>query len=285
MYFASFLLVVLLGSDKATCVAYENDVETVSNDWDILIFTQRWPITVCQEWKEKSEKNKCALPSLKNIWTVHGIWPTKFGTEGPLFCNKTWHFDPAQISPIEEQLNIYWLNVEKNTARRSFWKHEWVKHGTCAALLPELNNEAKYFKQGLDWIYKYDMQSILTKAKILPNKTQGYTAEQIYMAVKSVLNKNPAVECVSDHKAGISLINEIRICFNKSLELVDCDGIRDPNIHVEGTKIITSCSLSKPVIYPSVVPERPMADEIYKYDTPWLLNTYRFLQFLIWFTR
>lgn len=213
---------------------------------------------------------------------MHGIWPTRLGTEGPQFCNNSWHFDPALINPLEQQLNIYWLNIEKNTPLLSFWKHEWTKHGTCAASLPDLNNEAKYFKQGLDWVGKYDMQTVLAKAGISPNQ-KGYSAEDLYNGVKSVLNKNPAVECIHDSKTGLAYINEIRICFNKSLELIDCDSIKDPNVHVDADNIITSCPLSKPVMYPNVVPVIPNV-EIVEYDVPWQLNLYRFLQFLIWFT-
>lgn len=260
----------------------EQPIESANHDWDILIFTQHWPITVCQQWKEKEAKNTCSFPTLRDIWTVHGIWPTRLGSEGPNFCNNTWHFNPDLISPLEQQLEIYWINIEQNTPLESFWKHEWIKHGTCAASLAALNNEAKYFKMGLDLVGKYDMQTVLSKGNIIP-KTQGYAVRDIYSTVKSVLKKNPTVECINDSKTGLSYINEIRICFNKNLELIDCDGIKDPRVHVADTDMITSCSLAKPVMYPNVVPVASKP-EILEYDIPWQLNLYRFLQFLIWFT-
>lgn len=42
-----------------------------THDWDILIFTQHWPLTVCLQWKESLPQHSCIL---RNIWTVHGIW-------------------------------------------------------------------------------------------------------------------------------------------------------------------------------------------------------------------
>lgn len=243
---------------------------------------------MCYQWQEKESKNKCSLPTLRDIWTIHGIWPTKLRTEGPNFCNKTWHFDPNQLFPFEQQLMIYWLNIEKNTPLYSLWKHEWIKHGTCAASIPDLDNEAKYFKCGLDWIGKYDMKSVLAKGGVVPNQSQGYKAEDIFYAVKSVLKKNPTVECVTDKKTGKLFINEIRICFDKNLTLIDCDGIKHPKLHVPGP-IITNCDPSKTILYPDVVPTHPNADPCepcaaLESRIPWQLNLYRLLQFLIWFT-
>lgn len=48
--------------------------DPLKHDFDIFIFTQSWPVSVCLKWKEKSEANQCSLPSPKEIWTIHGIW-------------------------------------------------------------------------------------------------------------------------------------------------------------------------------------------------------------------
>lgn len=202
---------------------------------------------------------------------------------GPNFCNSSSHFDPEQIAPLEQQLTIYWLNIEKNTPLRDLWRHEWIKHGTCSASLPALNNEAKYFKCGLDWIGKYDMKSVLAKGGIVPDETRTYKAEDIFYAVKSVLKKNPTVECIPEAKTDRLFINEIRICFDKNLTLIDCDGIRDPRLHLPGP-IITNCDPSKTIMYPDVVPAPPSHTCDPPPVVPWQLNAYRFLQFLIWFT-
>jgi len=44
------------------------------HSWDILIFTQTWPNTLCYSWKSHNAEHTCNLPSDKNIWTIHGIW-------------------------------------------------------------------------------------------------------------------------------------------------------------------------------------------------------------------
>lgn len=44
------------------------------NYWDILIFTQTWPNTLCYTWKNQNANHTCNFPPQKNLWTVHGIW-------------------------------------------------------------------------------------------------------------------------------------------------------------------------------------------------------------------
>lgn len=81
-------------------------------DWDLLVFTQQWPVTVCREWMDRSPKHTCSMPEDPGAWSIHGIWPTKLHTMGPSFCNRTWHFDPNLIEPIEKRLNTSWMNIE-----------------------------------------------------------------------------------------------------------------------------------------------------------------------------
>lgn len=86
-----------------------------NHEFDLLIFTQRWPVTTCLTWMEESHKHTCSLPSPKEIWTIHGIWPTKFGTIGPAFCNSSATFNPDELKPFQSQLEQFWLNIEAGT--------------------------------------------------------------------------------------------------------------------------------------------------------------------------
>jgi Ribonuclease T2 family len=42
-----------------------------SHEWDVLIFTQHWPATVCIQWKEKVETHTCTITK---DWGIHGVW-------------------------------------------------------------------------------------------------------------------------------------------------------------------------------------------------------------------
>lgn len=224
-------------------------------EFDLLIFTQRWPITACYEWREKSPDHICGLPSAQNIWTIHGIWPTKLNTIGPSFCNKTAVFNVTELDPIEKQLEQFWINVEKNKPYDSLWRHEWLKHGTCAAaVMVQLNTEDKYFGQGLTWLQQHSMVDVLGEGGVLPGN--NYTVLEIHQVLIDRLQKNIAIECYHDKETKQQFLNEIRVCFNKNLDLENCDGILFEDVFIDQPqgKIITNCNLNKPIFYPATVP-------------------------------
>ncbi|XP_058815834.1 ribonuclease Oy [Topomyia yanbarensis] len=274
-------------------------------DFDLLIFTQRWPITTCYEWREKSASNICGLPSPKNIWTIHGIWPTKRNTIGPSFCNKTAVFNVTELGKIEQQLEQFWINVEKNRPYDSLWRHEWLKHGTCAAaVLSQLNTENKYFGQGLTWLQQHSMADVLNEGGIIPGV--NHTVFEIHKVLTDRLQKNVAIECYHDKETKSQYLNEIRICFNKSLELADCDGILFEEVAIDypAGKVITNCNLNKPIVYPTSVPlskfdrthmspfdlHRKFLEEINRKKSDesrtmkLLVNVYKLIQLLKWTT-
>lgn len=263
---------------------------TPYHDWDYLMFSQRWPITACNQWEDANKSNTCNIPTDKSNWIVHGIWPTKIGTEGPLFCPSAVHFDPDQLTPIMDELNEHWTNVEANTKRYSFWKHEWDKHGTCAIVMPELNSIMNYFKQGLEWNTQYKLDKMLASNNISPGQT-GYTIEQLIDAIRANIKVNPSIQCVTDKNTKESLINEIRICVNKSMDLIDCDITNQGNS--KATSILTNCNLKKPIKYLAEVPskhvyyEMDYVDQFFKKHVEeqlYYMRMYRFLKFLIWMT-
>lgn len=128
-------------------------------------------------------------------WTIHGIWPTKYHQLGPSDCNKTLPFDESTLQPIIHQLDDKWINIEDNTPHFSFWRHEWDKHGTCAAVLNDMNTELKYFQKGLDFLNEYDMTHVLAKANIIPGRE--YPIQDIINGVQKVLGKTVEIQCIS----------------------------------------------------------------------------------------
>ncbi|XP_050293452.1 ribonuclease Oy [Anthonomus grandis grandis] len=224
---------------------------TPYHDWDYLIFSQRWPLTACTEWEEAKSGNTCNLPKPKDSWTIHGIWPTKTGHEGPLYCPSAIHFNPEELTTMLNDLNNFWTNVEANTKPNSFWAHEWNKHGTCASVLPQFDSVTNYFKMGLKLRSQYDLTTILNKGGVTPGNN-GYDVALIYSVIKNAINKEPSIQCVIDRKTKESYINEIRICFDKNLNLMDCD----PASPIQRMRygLNTNCNQKKPVRYIDNVP-------------------------------
>jgi len=289
----TILVCVLLHCCSSDGINNENRID--KNYFDILIFTQQWPATVCYTWKERSKNNQCILPSPKEVWTIHGIWPTKFHTKGPAHCNDSLNFNIDALKPIEKQLEHFWLNVEKGTPFDQLWRHEWEKHGTCAAQLQQLDTESKYFGQGLVWLQQHSMSSLLSQANILPGGS--YDIKEVYKALQKSLGINPAISCVKDHVSGNSYIFEIRICFDKELKLANCDGIVNTAMGREAgwkrsSDLISNCDYNKPVFYPSVVPptkhdvvtETNYDDKESSFSNIPFVKLYKLLKILQWAT-
>lgn len=94
----------------------------------------------------------------------------------------------------------------------------------------------EYFNQALFWAMQYNIAAILAKSNIIPDNEKSYKLSDINAAVKRVLNKNPSINCY--RATNEQYLNEIRLCFNRQMELIDCDGMAS-----------TNC-LNKPIYYP-----------------------------------
>lgn len=60
--------------------------------------------------------NECKVPQQKGIWTIHGIWPSRFSTrliDQPACCDASLKFDVNSLLPIKDQLKRNWPSVRK----------------------------------------------------------------------------------------------------------------------------------------------------------------------------
>ncbi|XP_073989102.1 ribonuclease Oy-like isoform X1 [Rhodnius prolixus] len=259
-----------------------------SNEFDVLIFTQNWPVSVCLSWEAKQKTNTCSPGVNISSWTIHGIWPTKLGTLGPFFCNTSRPFDPDAIYGIQDRLEKQWSLIEKHKKHNMFWRHEWEKHGTCAAQLPQLSTEFTYFLQGLNWNSEYNVTTMLQESDIVPGKT--YNISTIWSAVKKSIGKNPHLACFNDPVSKSSYLLEVRICFNKSLELVDCDGTKFENKwYFRRSQSLadanyTDCSLDTLVEYPLFIQQPPPTPTPIRPKQHFLIDMLKLIQLLAWAT-
>ena len=104
---------------------------------------------------QKSKTKMYYLSLLKNSsnengYSLHGLWPDYGDGTYPSFC-RTVSFDINQLKSIERDLLKYWeLPRDHDKLEVSFWKHEWLKHGSC--MFQEMN-EFIYFNKALE-LYK-----------------------------------------------------------------------------------------------------------------------------------
>jgi ribonuclease T2 len=117
------------------------------------------------------------------------------GDLGPFYCNRSNHFDPAALEPLEPTLSQRWPNLFVETEEDSLWKHEWLKHGTCAASIDQLGTQVKYFTVGIDFWQKFNLYEALKQAGITPSLSNSYQAHVIFNAIKAHFGANPLVQC------------------------------------------------------------------------------------------
>lgn len=128
------------------------------------------------------------------------------------------------------------------------------------------------------------MNHILESAHILPDS--NFYPSTIQQAVSNVLGMNPVIHCVYDPHDQKNYLSEIRICFNKTLNLVDCDGVVGlVSIPYPEGRILTNCDISEPIYYPSIVPKTQFNK--HNVETEWkfpYVNAYKLIQLIKWFT-
>ena len=122
-------------------------------------------------------------------FTIHGLWPARGNRaendpNNPEFC----HGEPYELDSnkldghkdFEKIENIfkYWPSIiwsHQIYKEHLFWKHEWTRHGTCAAFLSAIKNRVGYFEKTLELYRNLEptlkhIMSILTSFKSPQNK-------------------------------------------------------------------------------------------------------------------
>lgn len=112
------------------------------------------------------------------------------------------------------------------------------------------------------------MNDILQAANIIPSDTAAVKPEDINRAVVSKIGIRPMIQCESED--GVQYLIELRICFDKQLNLMECLGEHEVN------GLLTNCNASKDVIYPTQVQEPP--------PKSYLVQLHKFVNWVQWFT-
>ena len=78
-----------------------------------------------------------------NELSIHGLWP-----QAKTYCKCGKQFSIDNITSLLPQLHKHWR--DRDHKDEQFWKHEYIKHGTCG-----FDSEYLYFKTTLDVFYEY----------------------------------------------------------------------------------------------------------------------------------
>ena len=147
---------------------------------------------MCHVWQEKSPIHECNLPKNKE-WSIHGLWPSKNQSWGPVFCDKSTKFVLEDLDSIRSELDVKWVDVFKGNKLGNLWKHEWSKHGTCALNISSINSQLEYFQAGLKLFKKHNLKEILEKVEIRPGNKYDY--DDLLSGLKKGLRQDAILVC------------------------------------------------------------------------------------------
>ncbi|VDK76326.1 unnamed protein product [Litomosoides sigmodontis] len=210
----------------ATTVTYA-DIEEV-RDFDYFQLILIYPTSVCRAYDQftgfisnRAVNDFCKAPVDATPWTIHGLWPNRNDGSFPQFCDNKKKFDVSKLVPIRQKLERNWPNLFALRSVSSLWKHEWEKHGTCAATVEAVNDEVKYFNKSLTLFEQFDIFRMLEKQKIVPSKEKSYDMMLLNRSLISAYGKNVKFHCIQD-KEKKWFLSDVRLCLTKNFKLMDC---------------------------------------------------------------
>ncbi|KAL6487535.1 hypothetical protein MHYP_G00041610 [Metynnis hypsauchen] len=218
------------------------------HDWTKLILTHHWPETFCT-------MEHCTANF--SYWTLHGFWPNS-----GISCNSSWHFDPSLIEDLLPEMRKFWPDLLQ-PASTSFWKHEWQKHGTCAAKDEDLNSQHKYFSKALELYHKLDLDGALKKSQIVPCE-KYYKLGDLEESIMRSYGVTPKIQCVPGKGGQFQTVGQIEICVDKQFQLTNCEKT-SKELQISDNEVLpfvllsrsgfTVCDPSVPVYYPPLSAE------------------------------
>uniref|UniRef100_A0A2K6WC09 Uncharacterized protein n=1 Tax=Onchocerca volvulus TaxID=6282 RepID=A0A2K6WC09_ONCVO len=191
------------------------------DNFDYFELTLIYPTSVCRT--QETINDFCKVPVDAVPWTIHGLWPNRNDGSFPQFCGgETKKFVLSKLVPIEEKLERNWPNLLVTQSVSSLWKHEWTKHGTCAEIVEEVNDEIKYFNKSLALHEQFDIFGMLEKQGIVPSEKKSYSWQLLHQNLRSAYGKNVQFHCLEDKKTRKWLLADVRLCLTKNFQLMDC---------------------------------------------------------------
>ncbi|XP_077522877.1 ribonuclease Oy-like [Amblyomma americanum] len=177
-------------------------------------FSLQWSSGVCNAGHEKCIKEK-----ERSFWTIHGLWPSS-NTSDPQFCNRTLQYNATVLSPLVPQLDLYWPSVSEDNNK--FWKHEWLKHGTCATMVPRLKGLYKFFNTTLNIYLQHNITEYLRSSGVVPTSERTYTLQEIKDALHHDIREAANFVCHYSKKYAAPVLAEIRFCLDRGLQPINC---------------------------------------------------------------
>lgn len=166
--------------------------------------------------------------------TMHGLWPSL--TSGAMLetCNQGKTIPVVEDgSALFTDMKTYWRSVMGSN--KSFWEHEYNKHGYCYSQKTKNFEVKNYFQTAMGLYKKFEFKDVILKAfGNITNDTVHYTYEEIKAALKKAApDQHFELSCSSKNKT--QYLKEIRFLFDLEFNPISVKNLR------------TDCNVSKEI--------------------------------------
>jgi ribonuclease I len=121
-------------------------VSTDKNLYDMYVLAIQWSYSQCLVKPEACKKIQD-----KNIFTLHGLWPSFASGERIADCNTGKKIEINPQGDMLKEMNRYWYSFRAENY--GFWNHEYNKHGHCYSEKYSIKTPDTFFNKVLG-IYK-----------------------------------------------------------------------------------------------------------------------------------
>lgn len=174
--------------------------------WDYSIFVRQWTPTVCAT-------SPCTRQPLSRF-TIHGLWPESFDGSWPQYCDNE-PFSMAAVADLLPEMRAQWPSMWHTDA--AFWTHEWRRHGTCESSVFATQHD--FFAAVLQLHRQFDLMAALQSLDIKADTS--YDQVDLEEKLKGIFGRSVRVHC-EEKGGGGGNINEIWMCVDRQLQLIDC---------------------------------------------------------------
>ncbi|GAU92061.1 hypothetical protein RvY_04202-2 [Ramazzottius varieornatus] len=221
--------------------AHNQSLVTTSNyQWDYLVLSIRWSQAGCGFYFSETEgtANQILCVDTNSScpdgrWVIHGLWPTKNGTDGPNYClnNQTeasiiWNNSfVTGNSALYPRLLFHWpdMLVSNGSSPEGFWRYEWMKHGTCALSFAPLDTVGEYLSTALQLKDRFDISGMLNAAEVIPGcarKDVGTSTLEVFDRLSE--GKLRIRFKLAKRLTSKKYLEEVGVCFDLGFDMVDC---------------------------------------------------------------
>lgn len=155
----------------------------------------------------------------KNIFTLHGLWPSYGNGKQIAECN-TGEKIKIKIEDVDlnNKMNIWWVSYTKSNV--DFWTHEYNKHGYCYNYRYNFVDPNVFFKYAIDVFAKYQLHETMRKAVDEKPGEQAYDTLELINNFKRILGPLKfRLDC--GFTKGKQYLQEIRFYFDLDLTPIE----------------------------------------------------------------